>query len=139
MGMSSFTLVTMGLFSRSHKDSSLTPKTGLSGTKSLPLHGSSGKKSQIPPLPNKVFIKQVAIKSMDDFSKFQASLQAGNIIVVDFEAVARQSEMKSNPHFSLQSQLAWLKQYCLKSGGSASKLREYVFLVTPNRSFHINH
>lgn len=38
----------------------------------------------------------------------------------------------SQDQLAIHNQINWLKQYCVQSGGSVAKLKENLFLVTPN-------
>jgi len=79
-------------------------------------------------LTRKVLIKQLALVKAEDFSMLRQNLLDGNIMVVNMQPLIEGSQ----DQLSIHNQLNWLKQYCVQSGGSVAKLKENLFLVTPN-------
>jgi SepF-like predicted cell division protein (DUF552 family) len=45
-------------------------------------------------------------------------------------------EQSEDPQ-QIRNQLGWLKQYCVQTGGNVSKIKEHVFIVTPNNKYKI--
>lgn len=85
----------------------------------------------------KSFIKQILLRNIEDLRLLQRNLMAGNIMIVNLEPLVN-LKPSNKSMLTLQSQLTWFKQYCVKFGGSVGRLHDYVFIVTPNRNFIIH-
>jgi SepF-like predicted cell division protein (DUF552 family) len=103
---------------KSHSTTNVSPKS-----KSPPVNPAS-----INSVTRKVLIKQLALVKAEDFSMLRQNLLDGNIMVVNMQPLVEGSQ----DQLSIHNQLNWLKQYCVQSGGSVAKLKENLFLVTPN-------
>jgi SepF-like predicted cell division protein (DUF552 family) len=123
----------LSLFRKSESNSKPTSSIKSSIPNSLSkINSNSGGISQ------KVFIKHVLLNSAEDLNLLQANLYAGNIIVVNLTALLEKQKNATDSGFSLQSCIGWLKQYCVKNGGSVGKLKDNLFIVLPNKNFSIH-
>jgi SepF-like predicted cell division protein (DUF552 family) len=125
-------MVNMGFLSWFKKEDQI-PVSSEKHTKTM-----YSRKNRSPsPLGQKAYIKQISLRNIEDLRLLQRNLMAGNIMVVNLEPLVN-LKPSNKSMLTLQSQLAWFKHYCLKFGGSVGRLHEYVFIVTPNRTYEMN-
>lgn len=125
----------MGLLSLFRKtESSSKPSQSLKS--SIP-NSLSKSNPNLGGLSQKVFIKNILLNSAEDLNLLQANLYAGNIIVVNLCALLEKEHSVPGSELNLQTCINWLKQYCVKNGGSVGKLKDNLFIVLPNKNFSI--
>jgi SepF-like predicted cell division protein (DUF552 family) len=81
----------------------------------------------------KVLIKQIVLTKPDDFITLHRNLLDGNIMVANLQPFVNESK---DPN-AFRGKINWLKQYCIQNGGSVAKLKDYLFVITPNKHFKI--
>lgn len=83
------------------------------------------------------YIKRITLNNSRDFILLQQNLLEGNLMIVNFKPLARIAHQNNSDVSILQEQLQRIKKYCLRTGGSVTKLKESVLLITPNNLFKI--
>ncbi|MHA1777222.1 MAG: hypothetical protein ACTSWC_10635 [Promethearchaeota archaeon] len=104
----------MGLFTRKTKETS-EPQNG----------------------PESFYIKRITLNGARDFVLLQQNLLEGNLMIVNFRPLARTAHQSNSESSMLHDQLQRIKKYCLRTGGSVTKLKESLLLITPNNLFRI--
>jgi len=84
-----------------------------------------------------IYIKRITINSARDFMLLKHNLLDGSIMVANLAPLVKIAG-KNGDRQELQSYLQQIKHYCLQNGGSVSKLKESVLIITPNRNIKIN-
>ena len=89
-----------------------------------------------------IYIKQITINSARDFMLLKHNLLDGSIMVANLAPLVKIAQGKNghgkDGRLELQNYLQKIKAYCLQNGGSVSKLKESVLIITPNRNIKIN-
>ncbi len=79
-----------------------------------------------------IFIKQITLRSAQDFLLLKHELIKGNIMVVNIERLVKIANGPTKDNRPLRQQLQYMKKYCLQYGGTMAKLKSGLLLVSPN-------
>ncbi len=84
-----------------------------------------------------IYIKQINITNSRDFLVLRQNLQEGNIMVCNITSLFASPNRNMEARQKSFHYLEQLKQFCIKTGGSISKLEDHVLLITPDQQIKI--